>query len=239
MNVFYFDDEREQLDSFGAAFSDIFAGDKLELISDSDKLRSFLATTGGIDIAFLDMEYNKERNGLDLARYLRTLFPRVVIIYITAYTEKFVQEAFYENQNVAGFLVKPVDRNSLEKVLEKARKMAYDSNRTIAIKPIDSRITILYEKDIRYIESKGHRLHYMTVNGEYVTYEKISDAMRELSAHFVQCHKSFLLNMDMIQSVTNDKVVMSDGTEITISASRRKEFINAFTDYALGKRCGI
>jgi len=74
-----------------------------------------------IDIAFLDIELNGN-NGIDLARHLKNLNPRVNIIFLTGHTE-YAMEAL--NLYCSGYLLKPL---TPEKIRNEISNLRYPVN---------------------------------------------------------------------------------------------------------------
>lgn len=49
--------------------------------------------------------------------------------------------------------------------------------------------------------------------------------------YFVRCHRSYIVNVKHIKSITKDKVLLSNGTKIPISKGKYKEINDAFINY--------
>jgi len=56
--------------------------------------------------------------------------------------------------------------------------------------------------------------------------------------HFIQSHKSFLVNMKMIRQVNWNEVSLSDGSKVPLSRSHKKEFQDAYALF-LKKNQGV
>ena len=72
-------------------------------------------------------------------------------------------------------------------------------------------------KQILYIESSNHQTLIHTQNGTYAIYEKLSNLMPRLPDSFVQCHKSFAVNMSWIQRMDAGTLLLRDGTVLRVS----------------------
>lgn len=72
---------------------------------------------------------------------------------------------------------------------------------------------------IIYIESSNHQALIHTQNGVYTVYEKLSSLMKRLPSCFVQCHKSFVVNMSWVQQMDANSLMVRDGTVLRISRS--------------------
>ncbi|MBR0409364.1 MAG: DNA-binding response regulator, partial [Clostridia bacterium] len=85
--------------------------------------------------------------------------------------------------------------------------------------------------DILYVEVNGHTLQYVTENETYEKRAKISDAEEELAKlPFSRCSLSFLVNLKRVDRISKDTVIIGKH-ELPISRNRKKEFLQAFTDY--------
>ena len=51
------------------------------------------------------------------------------------------------------------------------------------------------------------------------------------SKYFVKCHRSYIVNVKHINSITKNKVFLSNGMKIPISRSKYKEVSDAFINY--------
>lgn len=74
-------------------------------------------------------------DGIRAAKKISELDADTRIIYMSRYTEKYVQEIFLTPTNLSGFLVKPVDEKMLKKNLQKVMKSRKETeNRKLEIK---------------------------------------------------------------------------------------------------------
>jgi desulfoferrodoxin len=65
-------------------------------------------------------------------------------------------------------------------------------------------------------------------------YAKLSDLMQKLPNRFVQCHKSYVVNMGFIKELAQDHALLTTGESVPISQQRRKPMREAFIEY-IGK----
>ena len=73
----------------------------------------------------------------------------------------------------------------------------------------------------------------------YETYSKPSEMLRNSKSVFVQCHKSFYVNMAQVAAVEADFFRMKDGIRIPISRSRKKESKDRFHAYVSSAVAGV
>ena len=91
-------------------------------------------------------------------------------------------------------------------------------------------IVRLEVKEIRYIESHDHKIYVYTEKDKYVVYEKLSNILRRLPNVFVQCHKSFLVNLDHVAAIEGREVVMKEGKRIAISRTYYNQMRESFLE---------
>lgn len=63
------------------------------------------------------------------------------------------------------------------------------------------------------------------------TYDKMDHFSFQLDKRFLQCHKSYLVNMERVKRYCGDSFLMGNETTIPISQSRRKIVRQQFLDY--------
>ncbi len=194
-----------------------------DLMDSTDKLRN-------IDIIFMDIDWKQELNGIQLSRQIYDISPDTQIIYVTGYNDRFSQQIFLEDANLCGYLVKPVDERLLEQMIDRAKKRL-TKNREKLIINLRGQVRSVLFKDIYYLESQGHNVIIHTQQETMQVYDKLDQYIDKLSRAFLQCHKSYVVNMDYIEYIDKNVILLKDGTRVTISKSRYREFRNAYFRY--------
>ncbi len=172
------------------------------------------------DFVLLDISLGNDY-GINIAKKLNKISKSIKIIYITSHLE-FVQDIC--ETNYLNILIKPIQKEKLKKVL------SIDAEELLVIKTATS-ICNIRQSEIRYIESRKRQAFIHTENECISCYLKLTEIMPKLCASFYLCHKSFIVNMDKIYRFSNSMIVLSDGTEITVSRSNLKSFQQTYTDY--------
>lgn len=85
--------------------------------------------------------------------------------------------------------------------------------------------------NIRHVESHNHKVHIYTEEDIYIVYEKLSDVLNRLPEEFVQCHKSFLVNMNHVMAIEGKEVVLREGKRIAISRTYHNHMKDRFKGY--------
>lgn len=202
--------------------------------ANADDARKLLARGFAPQIAFVDIAFQvdgvpaSQNDGIEAARYLLSEYAGVQIIYLADQSEHFTR--VYRTDHVY-CLLRPVHSEEFEEALLRA----VDNLRSRAARPFgvraNGRIMRVLPADIEYIESDRRKVRIF-VNGELIeAYESLSGLAAELPDSFIQCHKSFLVNMDKIVEMRSDKVEMASGATIPISQKRSKAARAAFVAY--------
>lgn len=180
------------------------------------------------DIIFLDIQM-KHLDGLAAAKRIRACDSDVIIIFVTTMAQYAING--YE-VDAFDYILKPLEYPQFVLRMKKAVKAA-EKKKTHAyvyLKRYSDMVKVSTD-EILHIEVNGHTLIYTTTDGTFERRAKISDAEAELSGlPFSRCSLSYLVNLKRIDRVSKDSVFIS-GNELPISRNRKKEFLQAFTDY--------
>lgn len=180
-----------------------------------------------VGLILLDI-YMPGMNGIETARKLRELHCNAEIVFLTASSEHALES--YEVQ-AAGYLVKPVDMDRLAALLNQILWGGVELRKRIEIK-WGRQYRYPYVSDIMYIEGTAHKsVLYLTDGSEIQTIAKISTLKEKIDdPHFLQCHQSYLVNMNHIADIQQD-IILSNGQTIPISVRRRTSTIETYHQF--------
>ena len=222
--------------------------DLTETFTESDvALRELPALT--FDILFLDIEMPR-LNGFELlTRLHERMGTAPYVIFTTAYSEYAVKAFKY---SAVDYLLKPVDRDELNKALERVPlpglperaqdpgllKVLFDNiheaanGRPMRLSlPTGDGWTLVSIGDIVRCRSDGSYTDVHLTGGEILTISRNLKQVEEslASASFYRVHNSHLINLTHVQRFIRQDggtLVMSDGSEVTVSRSRKDEVLN-------------
>ncbi|MGN0560195.1 MAG: LytR/AlgR family response regulator transcription factor [Candidatus Fimenecus sp.] len=183
------------------------------------EIQTLLETTvPQIDVLIMDILL-REENGIDVAYYLTQRFPNMKTIFITGYNE-YVEEIFLRVKPYA-YLAKPVCNERLfthiRSILserENGGGLQFSFNRVDCFVPFRS---------ICYIERQKRKSIIFTAEKPYESYDTFSALLKALPPHFVQCHQSYIVNLQMVKTYQPKTFVLLDGTKILISRTHERE----------------
>lgn len=207
----------------GLSFSVEILGSALELL-DGQQIA---------DILFLDIGL-PGIDGMEAAQILRQRDEVTPIIFVTDLAQYAVRGY---SVDALDFMVKPVVYEDFALRMGRAvRVLARNAGRSVALPTADG-LHVIREQDIIYVEILRHDL-YWHVRGEAAPLRQrgsITAAAEQLGdERFCRVSASHLVNMGMVSLVRTGSVVMSDGTQISFTRSRKKGALEALARYVGG-----
>lgn len=184
------------------------------------------AARGTLDLLFLDIQMGR-MDGLSAARQLRATDEEVLIVFITNMAQYAIDGY---SVNALDFLVKPIDWERTERVLDKAGKhLANRKPEMISLRNSEG-LFVVDTRDILYIETDGRNLLLHTEKAKLRCHETLQNLEEKLSGHFFRCHNAFLVNLRKVERVTGSDIVVG-GRNIPLSKHRRREFMQAMARF--------
>lgn len=182
-------------------------------------------------MVLLDTNFGRS-GGVDTAKEIIKRHDEMPIIFTGKSYER-VQDIF--DVDPVYFLKKPIEPDLLEKALEKGEKKAQDLESqciTIASRGIFHRVKC---GKIFYAESSKR---VITLTGEdetWTVYMKMDDLEKMLPKYFLRCHKSYIVNMNQILSLSSDGVVLECGKKLPVSRAKYRDAKRQFLTYFNGE----
>jgi two-component system LytT family response regulator len=196
-------------------------------------------------LVFLDVEMPK-MNGFEMLEQLHEI--NFHLIFVTSYDAYALKAIRF---SAIDYLLKPVDREELQKavqkvikrmetplpaqlkiILEKMQHPSVPSNK-IALPTLEGLQMITVESIVSCEANDNYTTLNLKNNKKIVvsgTLKVIEELLEEYS--FVRVHRSFLVNLDEVEKyikADGGYVVMSDGSHIYISKSKKEELLKKLT----------
>lgn len=223
MKIAVCDNEAIVLEQMKGMIAKIEFVNHCEVYSDLPRILQELDRGEYYDVIIMDIDWQAKQTGIDAVKEIKQKHPDIKIIYLTGYTERFVQQIFLSPANLSGFLAKPVDEEILKKNLVKILgERQHAKSRRLPIKYRGS-VSSVYYGDILYLESNSHTITVHTRRDKYKWYERLENTKNILSKNFCHCHKSYIVNMDEISKIEKKKILLNTGAEIPVSKMRYRE----------------
>lgn len=187
-------------------------------------------------IFFLDIVM--QSNGIDVAEKIRKICTDAIIIFTTS-SKEFAIDAF--GVRAYDYLLKPLNQKQVFKCLDRLISEINSAPQTICkIKTNDYTITSINIKDIAFIESINRRIVIHKKNEEEITsttlHSKFLDSIPfdYEKCNFINCHASYVVNMNYVKSVNDKSFIMKDDNVIPISKSMLTQVKKAYINYLVG-----
>jgi len=243
MRIVICDDERQYADFVEAAIEKWKASRKVTSIYVS-KFQSSEDVCEGIgqslpyDVAFLDIQFPGEMDGLKLAQMLKAQSEFMTLILMTNYQE-YAIEGY--RVNALRFLTKPLSESAIWECLDIAHhQWTLMNDRSLMIKTSQQVMRIPY-RSIIFAESMAHYAVIRQTDGENITARmKLSQLAEELPGDmFMQCHRCYLVNLLHVYSISRSFIRLSNGGEIPVSPKLWAEAHRRFREFYQGGGYGV
>ena len=164
-------------------------------------------------VVFLDVDMPL-KNGIECARIIQDMNPAAIIIFATAH-EEYRQEAF--EVYAFDYLVKPFNLERLEQTLDRILKTQRPAQskplpKPATVKPVEGRLMLKHKDGIAFVDQQEILLVqredrttviYTEDGQRYQLSETLSETEARLDpAIFFRCHKSYIINLNVIDSIT-------------------------------------
>jgi len=173
-------------------------------------------------------------NGIETAREIRQNDKNVKIVFLTSSPEFAVESYTVKADN---YLLKPVDARKLYECLDELVQEITQNSRLITVKGPYSVQKIPVDR-IEYIEAQNKHIIFALQNGTVIeTTEplRVHENSLGLDDGFFKCHRSYIVNMNHIDTYTIKEIKMRSGCRIPIARSCHKEFESAYFKIIFGK----
>ncbi len=173
-----------------------------------------------IDVCILDI-IMPDMNGIELSKRLRTDGFTGEIVFLSTSNE-YGPESY--EVKAFSYLLKPATPANVHRLLSDLNRTRNetDSANILLKTPGVARSVLL--RDISHIEVIQHRVHYYLRNcDEIVVCTTFKEALAGLKGdpRFVQCHRSYMVNMDEIAEISEKEIVLRSGMMVPVARNHR------------------
>ena len=189
------------------------------------------------DLLILDIEMNGI-SGMDLAARVSTQDEEIPILFITGY-EKYMAQGY--EVSAIQYLLKPVNKEKLFRVMDRLQKGRKQEDKLVF--QTEEGALLLTPSDIWYAEAEGHNCILYAMQGSryqsagimsgptgYRLRHSMTELLKMFREHdcFVQCHRSYLVNLKHVAAIMRTEIVMDDQTKLPVSRGAYKSVNEAF-----------
>ncbi|WP_131537102.1 LytR/AlgR family response regulator transcription factor [Pedobacter nototheniae] len=190
-----------------------------------------------IDILFLDVEMG-EVSGLDILPLARPMAKKIIIV--TAYP-KYALNAFQVNAD--DFLLKPFGQIKFFTTVQRAigepkRRVDLQVQKMFYVKgKLKNTFNQMEIENLIAVEAEIGNVKLHAIKNTILGYHTIKDIEEFLEPYseFLRVHKSFIVNAKFINSLMDDKILMTNGITIPMGKSYKKNLLSFIGDRTLKK----
>lgn len=231
------DDERSICSELEKNICDFFnsVDDDVEVIvwNDAESFMSDVPSKMKVDILFLDIQL-PGINGVHVGKYIREICndEAMHIIFISS-KDSYAMELF--EIHPYDFLVKPIDKNKVCKIV----------NKLFQLNEQDERFFVYYfnKKQYRvttgsiiYFISERKNIHIVTLTDTNHYIGKLKKEADKLPSNFIRINQSYIINIRRIKQCNPDNVIMCNGEVLNIGRKYRSDFNKRMIEYNRVKR---
>lgn len=184
------------------------------LLSMYSNAEEFLDSNFDVDYLFLDIEM-PGISGIELKEILQLENHKFGIIFVTSY-KQYTDEAF--GKNVLAY----ISKDKLERINELLLKIEKNDNDFGVIKIASD---IINTKDIFYLKADGGYVNIIANTKEYMFCGTLLELMNRIdNNHFVQIHRSYVVNLRYVENKNYDCVFLSRKYHLPLSRNFKNQF---------------
>lgn len=183
------------------------------------------------DILFLDI-LMPGQNGIETAAEIRSYDKNIKIIFLSSSAEFAVQSYTVEAYL---YLLKPLRWEAFLQVIDSVLEKYELERESRLILHCKNGITSLDPERLEYCEVIHHTLLFHLSCGKVLeSTGSLDELSRRLKPHgyFLRPHRSYLVNLGYIQSISYKAITMFSQAEIPVPRGKYKEIKDAFLEYA-------
>jgi DNA-binding LytR/AlgR family response regulator len=202
----------------------------IHTFSNGNDLFLFTQKFGAFDVVILDI-IMPGLNGIDLAAKLRAHNDNCRIIFLTSSPEFAVDsykvKAYY-------YLLKNSAATELHALLNRVLDEITEENTSSVVIKEKGKWTRVSFGSIKYVESINHTVQFHLHKKESILSFGSLNEYHELllsDKRFVKCHKSYIVNMQHVASITSRDFVLGEDVSVPISRKIYPQIKDAYLDY--------
>ena len=183
------------------------------------------------DFILLDVNIVGPKSGIQIAETVQTVY-KPIIIFLSAYSDRSTLQHAKEVQPHA-YLMKPYDFNNLELTIdlaftnrEKIQIEHKKQNSEFAFLKIGRAYNKVLFKDILYVEADGsYTILHLKQKDLVLSLNLKNFLLRINCASLIRIHRKYVVNINLIESLDDSIVQLSNNINLSVSESYRHELL--------------
>jgi DNA-binding LytR/AlgR family response regulator len=169
------------------------------------------------DVVLLDVDLNGDKNGIDIAHYIKKTFARP-FLFITSFSDTATLQKINQTQPY-GYILKPFQEKVLQANIELAWHKFNAEHHHILSQKLSESIFVKVKqallkidiKDILYAEAYDNYCYIKTAEQKHLVSQTLKSVEQKLLQHgFMRIHRGYLINVAQIQSVIDHDIMIGN-----------------------------
>lgn len=193
---------------------------QLKYFTTAEELKSSISSGEIFDCVFLDTEM-PYLDSKSTSNKIQEINHSTEIVFLTN-----SENSAPESHGIRA-ITKPISQSNMNELLQSLPESQHPE---ITVKGKQGYIKIGIDT-LEYIEVYNHDLYYHILNHETIkTRQKLSDMEVELAEYkqFIKPHRSYIINLDYVESIGNGYLTMKNGEEIPVAMANLQSVNDAF-----------
>ena len=165
-----------------------------------------------------------QRSSMEIVRKIKHNDCKVVLVNDTDECFKGVFE-----MSIFRFLIEPFEKEEFFNVIDDVKREILGMEKVSV-----SQNSILYQitqRNICYIEAYKPGVYIYTKNERFYSNMSLGKWLAQLNKElFFQCHRSCIINLDMVDKIKDDIVWLKSGKKVKVARRRKKEMLSRFLE---------
>jgi DNA-binding LytR/AlgR family response regulator len=184
------------------------------------------------DALFLDIKIPNELSGLALAKEIHESDQMIPIVFVTSYGQ-YAEEGYVVN--ALRYLRKPVSERAVNECMDILWRQWTVVQTECVTFDTPTKLLRLASRSILYIEAAGHYCIITTTDNttrEYKIKQVFKSVLNQLPKQlFIQCQRSYVVNILYVRHVAKGVLTMSDGKSIQLGRSFQAELVKRLRQF--------
>ena len=193
-----------------------------------------------VDALFVDINM-PDLNGMD---FVKTLSTPLLVVFTTAYSE-YAVEGY--KVDAIDYLLKPFGLDDFIRAARKVKKQ-YELMNAVSVSVVDMDDAIFFKTEYKIVRVEINRIMYVESMSEYLKIYLVDESkplivllsMKKLEERlpvstFMRVHRSYIINLKLIQEVNKNRIILNRDTYIPIGDNYREAFNNYLSTKFLSK----
>lgn len=193
-----------------------------------------------VDALFVDINM-PDLNGMD---FVKTLSTPLMVVFTTAYSE-YALEGY--KVDAIDYLLKPFGLDDFIRAARKVKKQ-YELMNAVSVSVVDMDDAIFFKTEYKIVRVEINRIMYVESMSEYLKIYLVDEpkplivllSMKKLEERlpvstFMRVHRSYIINLKLIQEVNKNRIILNRDTYIPIGDNYREAFNNYLSTKFLSK----